>query len=81
MIFSIAMGADCSFYVKSIATYAPAFFGYNSSVLARVFLFDFDILVFLYFKELLIHLWTLLTIEFHLNIPFLSQKYDLEGVR
>ena len=36
MIFSIAMGADCSFYVKSIATYAPAFFGYNSSVLASV---------------------------------------------
>ena len=30
------MGADCSFYVKSIATYAPAFFGYNSSVLASV---------------------------------------------
>ena len=36
LIFSIAMGADCSFYVKSIATYAPAFFGYNSSVLASV---------------------------------------------
>ena len=36
MIFSIAMGADYSFYVKSIATYAPAFFGYNDSVLARV---------------------------------------------
>ena len=36
LIFSIAMGADCSFYVKSIATYAPAFFAYNSSVLASV---------------------------------------------
>ena len=36
MIFSIAMGADYSFYVKSIATYAPAFLGYNNSVLARV---------------------------------------------
>ena len=36
MIFSIAMGADYSFYVKSIATYAPAFFGHNNSVLARV---------------------------------------------
>ena len=30
------MDADCSFYVKSIATYAPAFFGYNSLVLASV---------------------------------------------
>ena len=36
LIFSIAMGADYSFYVKSIATYAPAFFGYNNSILARV---------------------------------------------
>ena len=25
------MGADYSFYVKSIATYAPAFFVYNDS--------------------------------------------------
>ena len=32
------MGADSSFYVKSIATYAPAFLGYNISVLARVLL-------------------------------------------
>ena len=30
------MGADYSFYVESIATYAPAFMGYNNSVLARV---------------------------------------------
>ena len=30
------MGADYSFYVKSIATYATAFLGYNNSVLARV---------------------------------------------
>ena len=36
LIFSIAMGADYSFYVKSIATYAPAFLGYNDSVLVRV---------------------------------------------
>ena len=36
LIFTIAMGADSSFYVKSIATYAPAFLGYNNSVLARV---------------------------------------------
>ena len=35
LIFSIAMGAD-SFYMKSIATYAPAFLMYNNSVLARV---------------------------------------------
>ena len=30
------MGADYSFYVKSMATYAPAFLGYNNSVLAKV---------------------------------------------
>ena len=30
------MGADYSFYVKFIGTYAPAFLGYNNSVLARV---------------------------------------------
>ena len=36
MIFSIEMGADYSFYVKSIATYAPAFLGHNNSVLAEV---------------------------------------------
>ena len=36
LIFSIAMGADNSFYVKSIATYAPTFFGYIISVLAIV---------------------------------------------
>ena len=36
MIFSIAMGADNSFYVKSIATYAPTFFGYIILVLASV---------------------------------------------
>ena len=29
LIFSIAMDADYSFYVKSIATYAPTFLGYN----------------------------------------------------
>ena len=28
LIFLIAMGADKLFYVKSIATYAPTFFGY-----------------------------------------------------
>jgi len=37
-MFSIAMGADYSFNVKSIATYAPTFLGYNNSVLARVIL-------------------------------------------
>ena len=30
------MGADYSFFVKSIATYAPAFLRHNNSVLARV---------------------------------------------
>ena len=36
-IFSIAMGADYSFHVKSIATFALTFFGYIISVLASVF--------------------------------------------
>ena len=36
LIFSIAMDADNSFYVKFIATYAPTFFGYIISVLAMV---------------------------------------------
>ena len=36
MIFSIAMGADYSFYVKSIAICAPIFFGYIISVLVSV---------------------------------------------
>ena len=31
------MGADYSFYVKSIAAYAPTFFGYIISFLASVF--------------------------------------------
>ena len=35
-IFSIAMDADYSFYVKSIATCAPTFFGLFISVLAIV---------------------------------------------
>ena len=30
------MGANYSFYVKSIATYVPTFFGYNHSVIAIV---------------------------------------------
>ena len=36
LIFSTAMGAKPSFYKKFIATYAPAFFGYDNPVLARV---------------------------------------------
>ena len=36
LIFSIAMGADYSFYVKSIATFALTFFGYIISVLASL---------------------------------------------
>ena len=36
MIFSIAMGANYSFYMTSIAAYAPAFLRFNNSVLARV---------------------------------------------
>ena len=30
------LGAQYSFYLKSVATYAPAFLGYNNSALARV---------------------------------------------
>ena len=36
LIFSIAMDADNSSYVKFIATYAPTYFGYIISVLAMV---------------------------------------------
>ena len=36
LIFSIAMDADNSFYLKFIPTYAPTFFGYIISVLAIV---------------------------------------------
>ena len=36
LIFSIGMGADYSFYVKSIATCTSTFFGYIISVLASV---------------------------------------------
>ena len=35
-LFSIVLGAEYSFYLKSIATYAPEFLVYNNSVLARV---------------------------------------------
>ena len=35
-IFSIVLGAECTFYLKSIATNAPTFLGYNNSVLAIV---------------------------------------------
>ena len=36
LFFPIALGAEYLSYVKSIATYAPQFFGYNNSVLAIV---------------------------------------------
>ena len=36
LIFQLVLCAEYSFYVKSIDTYAPAFLGYNDSVLARV---------------------------------------------
>ena len=36
LIFSIAMGAEYLSYVKSIATFAPTFYGYIISVLASV---------------------------------------------
>ena len=39
LTFSVAIGADYSDYVKSIATCAPTFFGYIISVLASVFSF------------------------------------------
>ena len=47
MIFSIAMGANYSFYVKSIAICAPAFFGYIISVLASVILLVPETLIFI----------------------------------
>ena len=36
MIFLIAIGVEYSSYVKSIATFAPTFYGYIISVLASV---------------------------------------------
>ena len=37
LIFLIAMGADYSLYVKSIAVYAPTFLRYNNPVLSIVY--------------------------------------------
>ena len=47
------LGAVFSFYVKSIATYAPAFLVYNNSVLARVYYLCTELILdfFLYFFE------------------------------
>ena len=36
LIFSIAMGADYSFELNSIETYAPQFFGHNNLFLGSV---------------------------------------------
>ena len=36
LIFSIVLGAEYLFYVKSIATYAPQFKGHNKSFLGSV---------------------------------------------
>ena len=36
LIFSIGMGAESLFYLKSIATFAPTFYGYIISLLASV---------------------------------------------
>jgi hypothetical protein len=60
--FSIAMGADNSFYVKFIATYAPTFFGYIISVLAIVnrLSYVYDLYFHLMIKE---------------NLPFLGPKW------
>ena len=52
LIFSIAMGADSSFYVKSIASYAPTIFEIITSVLARVI----DNHILLHFCHLLFRL-------------------------
>ena len=42
LIFSIAMDVEYSFYLKSIATYAPKFFGYNNLVLKTDFVTNFS---------------------------------------
>ena len=36
LIFSIVLRAEYSFYLKSIATYAPAFLGYSNLVFAKL---------------------------------------------
>jgi hypothetical protein len=51
LIFSIAMGADNSFYVKFIATYAPTFFGYIISVLVLYFRYSTTISFGIIFKK------------------------------
>ena len=43
LISSIAMGANYSFYVKSIASYVLTLLGYNNSVLAIVNYFPFHL--------------------------------------
>ena len=61
--FSIAMDADYSFYVKSIATYAPAFLRYNNSVSARVN----QRIIFTHLKFLLLSLELCQSIISHAN--------------
>ena len=74
LIFSIAMGADYSFYVKSIATYAPAFLGHNNSVLARVLKYGMTNLILVHWEVLLPSLigflrkyWWTLKFDYHIS--------------
>ena len=50
LIFSIAMGANYSFYEKSIATFSLTFFGYIISVLASVL--DHDLMTSIWEKAI-----------------------------
>ena len=52
--FLIVLGAEYSFYVKSIATYAPTFLRYNDSVLAIVKECIPILIEFKYLKDLFI---------------------------
>ena len=56
LIISFAMGADYSFYLESIAIYAPTFFKYNNSVLAIVISMPFTSI---YHINLRINPWNL----------------------
>ena len=58
LIISIAMSANNSFYVKSIATYAPTFFGYIILVLAN------DHFIVFLLKNKITVTWLLKTLKF-----------------
>ena len=77
LIFSIPMGADYSFYLKSIATCVLTFFGYIISVLASV---QYVCITHLLFSVYTTEYSTLLVKQYLLSVKFsiiLSGKIDV----